>query len=222
MNIAFRYFYKSLGESRKLPSDSSRPPDSSWRHVTECQYDVCVYQQHFVTSCHLLVQIFFSVASQVAIRQPLGWLRRIGVMPIHDDVIEWKLFPRYWPFARGIHRWPLDSPHKGQCRGALMFSLICAWTNGWVNNRDAGDSRRHRGHYDVTVMYCKHITKHNKARTMCMIIEVWCIQNWPYVPSWPDMNADSEVFRRWMQYPINMFMRFWWMWPESSKLERRF
>ena len=44
----------------------------------------------------------------------------------HDDVIKWKHFPRYWPFVRGIHRWPVNSPHKGQWRGALIFSLICA------------------------------------------------------------------------------------------------
>ena len=44
----------------------------------------------------------------------------------HDDVIKWEHFPRYWPFVRGIHRWPVNSPHKGQWRGALMFSLICA------------------------------------------------------------------------------------------------
>ena len=44
---------------------------------------------------------------------------------IHDDVIKWKHFPRYWPFVRGIHRSPVNSPHKGQWRGALMFSLIC-------------------------------------------------------------------------------------------------
>ena len=31
-------------------------------------------------------------------------------------------------------------------------SLVCAWTNGWANNRDAGGLRRHRAHYDVTVM----------------------------------------------------------------------
>ena len=61
-------------------------------------------------------------------------------------------FPRYWPFVRGIHRSPVNSPHKGQWRGALMFSLICAWTNGRVNNWDASDLRRHRAHYDVTVM----------------------------------------------------------------------
>ena len=72
--------------------------------------------------------------------------------PVNDDVIKWKLFPRCCPFVRGIHRSQVNSPHKGQWRGALMFSLICAWTNGWVNNRDAGDLRRYRAHYDVIVM----------------------------------------------------------------------
>ena len=70
----------------------------------------------------------------------------------HDDVIKWKHFPRYWPFVGGIHRSPVTSPHKGQWRVALMFSLICAWINAWVNNREAGDLRRHRTHHDVTVM----------------------------------------------------------------------
>ena len=70
----------------------------------------------------------------------------------HDDVIRWKHFPRYWPFVRGMHRSPVNSPHKGQWRGALMVSLICVWINGWVNNREAGDWRRYRAHYDVTVM----------------------------------------------------------------------
>ena len=70
----------------------------------------------------------------------------------HDDVIKWKHFPRYWPSVRGSHRSPVNSPHKGQWCGALMFSLICAWINGWVNNREAGDLRRHRAYYDVIVM----------------------------------------------------------------------
>ena len=46
----------------------------------------------------------------------------------------------------------VDSPNKGQRRGALMFSLICACTNGWANNRNAGDLRRCCVHYDVIVM----------------------------------------------------------------------
>ena len=74
----------------------------------------------------------------------------------HDDVIKWKHFPRYWPFVRGIHRSPVNSLHKGQWRGALMFSLICVWINGWVNNREAGDLRRYRAHFDVTVMEISH------------------------------------------------------------------
>ena len=70
----------------------------------------------------------------------------------HDDDIEWKHFPRYWPFVRGIHRSPVNSSHKGQWSGALMFSLICASINDWVSNGEAGDFRRHRAHYDVNVM----------------------------------------------------------------------
>ena len=70
----------------------------------------------------------------------------------HDDVIKWKYFPRYWPFVREIHRSPVNFPHKGQWRGALMFTLICARMNGWVNNREAGDLRRYLAHYDVIVM----------------------------------------------------------------------
>ena len=47
---------------------------------------------------------------------------------------------------------PVNSTHKGQWLGALMFILICAQINGWVSNRNAGDLRRYRPHYDVTVM----------------------------------------------------------------------
>ena len=74
---------------------------------------------------------------------------------IHDDVIKWKHIPRYWPFVRGIHRSPVNSAHKGQWRGALMFSLICVWINGWVNNREVDDLRRYRAHYDVRAMLLK-------------------------------------------------------------------
>ena len=76
----------------------------------------------------------------------------------HNNVIKWKHFPRYWPFVRGIYRSPLDSPHKGQRRGALKYSLIYAWTKGWSNIRDAGDLRPHRAHYDITIMINERLT----------------------------------------------------------------
>ena len=72
----------------------------------------------------------------------------------YDEVIKLKRFPRYWPCVQGIHRSPVNSPHKGQWGEALMFSFICAWLNGGVNNGEVGDLRRHRAHYDVIVMCC--------------------------------------------------------------------
>ena len=101
----------------------------------------------------------------------LWWVINIIVAdattPCHDDVIKWKHFPRYWPFVRGIHRSPVNSPHKGQWRGALMFSLICVWINDWVNNREASDLRRYHAHYDVIVMYHQVISNH--------IIDEWVL-----------------------------------------------
>ena len=72
---------------------------------------------------------------------------------IHDDVIKWKHFPRNWPFVRGIHRSPVNSPYKDQWHGALMFSFICVWINDWANNREAEDLRPYRAHYNVIVMF---------------------------------------------------------------------
>ena len=48
------------------------------------------------------------------------------------------------------HEFPAQRP----VTRTLMFSLICAWINGWVNIDEAGDLRHHRAHYDVTVMVC--------------------------------------------------------------------
>ena len=123
---------------------------------------------------------------------------------LNDDVIKWKHFPRHWPFVRGIHRWSVNSPHKGQWREALMFSLICAWMNDW-NNREAGDLRRHRAHYDVTVMcvrlseygsnsrsvltfntegwtkwptFCRYFQKHYHERTFYFVIQISMSFNW--------------------------------------------
>ena len=61
---------------------------------------------------------------------------------------------------------PVNSPHKGKWRGALMFTLICARINDWVNNREAGDLRPHRGHYDVNVMYLKCLRLFSTAKSL--------------------------------------------------------
>ena len=68
-----------------------------------------------------------------------------------------------------------DFPHKGQWRGALIFSLVCAWINVWVNNRDAGDLRRHHAHYDVTVMLSNHLNDNMQifSQTLVFFVPLW-------------------------------------------------
>ena len=75
-----------------------------------------------------------------------------------------------------------NSPHKCQWRGPLMFSLICAGINGWVNNREAGDLRRHRAHYDVTVMWDEYA-----------IIRLPLEQSWHHLPvdTWNESSGES-------------------------------
>ena len=59
---------------------------------------------------------------------------QLRISKMYDDVIKLKHFPCYcsWSFVRVIHRWPVDSPHKGQWRRVWMFSLICVSINGWA------------------------------------------------------------------------------------------
>ena len=68
------------------------------------------------------------------------------------NVIKWKHFPCYWPFVLEIPRSLVNAPHKGQWRGVLMFSLICVWINGLVNNRETGNLIIHHTRYGFTVM----------------------------------------------------------------------
>ena len=93
----------------------------------------------------------------------------------YDDVIKWKHFPRNWPLVRGIHRSPVNSPHEGQWRVALMFSLIFTWINGWENNRETGDLRRHRAHYDVTVMCTITMMLSSAAKSLPNELLIICI-----------------------------------------------
>ena len=64
--------------------------------------------------------------------RPSGCINAPMKHTIYDGVIIWEHLSCYWPVVREIHRWTMNSPHIGQWRGALMFSLICVWITGWV------------------------------------------------------------------------------------------
>ena len=108
----------------------------------------------------------------------------IGPSHYHDDVIKWKHFLCYWPFVRGFHRSPVNSPHKGQWCGALIFSLICTWIKGWVNNCEPGDLRRHRAHHDVTVMTVSVLLCHTEVQ--------WHFLEGSFTGSVKDINTISQ------------------------------
>ena len=50
-----------------------------------------------------------------------------------------------------------------------MFSFICVWINDWVNNREAGDLRRYRAHYDVIVMSYWNIWRFLLDQEQCVL-----------------------------------------------------
>ena len=92
---------------------------------------------------------------------------------------------------------PVNSPHKGQWRGALMFSLICVWINGWVNNREAGDLRRHRGQYDVIVMLCMGVRNGLPVVLLHVIFIKWrCHFRWVYsiMSYWTALKQDPTLY----------------------------
>ena len=91
----------------------------------------------------------------------------------HHEVIKWKHFLRYWPFVWEIHRWAVNSQHKGQWRGALMFSLIYTWTNSCANNGDAGE-------YEVIVMTWPGSAKSwlYKMVVLSLILFLVVLYNW--------------------------------------------
>ena len=72
---------------------------------------------------------------------------------VHNDVMTWKRFPYYSPFARGTHQSPADFPRKVPVTWALVFSLMLAQTNGWLNSRVAAELRGQYAHCGGTVMY---------------------------------------------------------------------
>ena len=89
------------------------------------------YKFSFFKNQYLYISVGFPMISPVTVTAGNGGSVSLGLTDLiwlleHDDIIKWKHFPCYWPFVRGIHRSLVNSLHKGQWCGALMFYLICA------------------------------------------------------------------------------------------------
>ena len=99
------------------------------------------------------------------------------IVIIHDDIIKWKHFPRYWSFVRGIHWSPVNYCHKGQWGGAVMFSPICPWTNGWANNQFEMSLHSLWCHCNAmvysTLQQCTTFTHTHSCQMLVIITEDW-------------------------------------------------
>ena len=137
------------------------------RHPCRCpNIEFKTFSPHLEMDCfapHLLMNMGWNYPTWT-VSIPMGCIPgKVDIIHTNElHPITWwrhqmETFSALLAFVRGIHRSPVNSSHKGQWRGALMFSFICAWINGWVNNREAGDLRRHRAHYDVVVMNMNRI-----------------------------------------------------------------
>ena len=114
-----------------------------------------------------------------------------------------------------------------------MFSLICVWINDWVNNREAGDLRRHRGHHYVIVMtFIPYTVRHliNSSREVLryafkMVVSLWNLTDSstillpkylsilrPILSLWHPIsrlrNSRDLVVRRHLAWWINILLPF--------------
>ena len=87
---------------------------------------------------------------------------RYHILPLSQRYCIYMMMLSNWNFSALLilcaGNWPVtdEFPSQRPVTGSFkMFSPIATWTIGWVNTRYAGDLRRHRAHYDVTVMYMK-------------------------------------------------------------------
>ena len=129
----------------------------------------------------------------------------VADLQLLDVVIKWKHFPRYWPFVRVIYLSPMNSPYKGRWLGALIFSLICAWTNDCVNNRDAGYLICHRAHYDATVMRCGAIKFRTQITSCDGIFYLYprkCDVTKTHLGSWPIVTTECIEARGLQSVPV--------------------
>ena len=98
-----------------------------------------------------------------------------------------------------------EFPHKSQWRGALMYLWSAPWINSWVNNREAGDLRRNRVHYDVIVM-TRAITR---SHFSCLISDIDSCARDCLPHHILQLHYHSTFDVLWLPYPQINFIPCW-------------
>ena len=117
-----------------------------------------------------------------------------------------------------FHRW---IPHTKASGSELWYSLwsfdvslICIWIQGWVNTREAGCLRRHRGHYDVIVM----ITYSHGTDKLHNISELRSVKLFHLWKNWLMMWHTMIVKHHWSEKICYLFIYLvgYWRWSRGD------
>ena len=97
-----------------------------------------------------------------------------------------------------------------------MFSLICPWTNGWANNRGASDLKRHRAHYDVTVMRNSRAEQRMMTSSFSALLAI-CARNSPVNGEFPSQRPVTRSFDVFYDLRLNkrLSKQVWGWWFET-------
>ena len=152
-----------------------------WRHCklppTACQTDVCMLLSEEENAKSNSQRVWNKWKHNEGIYAlEYSMVIKCYINSSHGDVIEWKHFLRYWPFVRGIHRSPVDSPHKGQWRGALIFwCRLIIQTDADVSIHDDVIKWKHfpRNWPFVRGIHRSSVNSHHKGQWRGALI-FWC------------------------------------------------
>ena len=139
-------------------------PDVRERSSSCCPSQVVFFYNNADDRWHTMLSAFYETQTHIYATSPALTNWKNQHCALSEKYFHTCILDCYWPFVQENNRSLVNSLHKGQWRGALIFSLICAWINAWVNNCEAGDLRRHRTHYDVIVMFVAYWNWINSGR----------------------------------------------------------
>ena len=115
--------------------------------INECHRSLFVYDNKFPLKTKCRLYLYFTPRAGVTFHsnENMRWF--------HDDVINWNIFHvtgPLWGVSTGFRWIPIT-----KASGDEIWFCICAWTKGWLNNRNVGDFRRRCARYNVAVMICR-------------------------------------------------------------------
>ena len=115
---------------------------------------------------HQRIYITYTVSSQWRLSDTASMITDNSIVPMMTSS-NGNIFRVTGPLC-GEFTGPGEFPTQRPVTRSFDVFFICAWINDWVKNREAGDFRRHRGNYDVNVMFNLTIKQHQRTLLLAL------------------------------------------------------